>query len=124
MIIYLNTYCRSLISKPIEKKPVIVTLCRFMCPDASWRASSHANSRRTSCIVVAEAILVIENILREALTLFRFVIWIWCLWVVFPTFDHPYPFSDSFWWKCGREFLEDLCVLSTHQHCLLKTLQK
>ena len=109
----------------IEKKPVIDTLCWCTCPDASWRASSHANARQTSCkVVAAEARSVIVYIEREALTLFSFIVWIRCLWVVFPMLDHPYPSSDSFWWECGRELLEDLHVLSTHQHHLLKTLRK
>ena len=60
MTIYLSTYCWSSISKPIKKKPVIDTLCRCTRPDASWRASSHANARQTSCkVVVAEARSVI-----------------------------------------------------------------
>ena len=50
---YTKTHCWSSISKPIEKKPIIVTLCRGTRPDASKRVSCRVISRRMSWRVVA-----------------------------------------------------------------------
>ena len=72
-MICVKMYLWSSILKAIVKRPVIVTLCRGMCPDASRRVSFHANSRWTSCRVVAAVKLAIVQIINKGWTYFVLV---------------------------------------------------
>ena len=120
MTVRMNAYCWSSMLKPIEKKPIIDTLCWGTYPAASWSVSFWTNLSQTSCKVVAVGKLAIVQIYgeQEVLTLFGFIVWIRCLRVTFPALDHPYPSCNSFWRECCRELLKNFRVLSTHQYCL------
>ena len=121
----ISTYCCSSISKPIQKNPIRVTLCWGARPAASCCISFRANSRRTSCRVVAGVGSdFISYVWSDGLTFSWFVVWILSLRIHFPALDHPRPSRNGFCWERSRELIKDLRMPLIHQHSLLETLRK